>query len=62
MGDFSTGIGHNGVCGVHELTKAEFVKESVGLFSVSVKDGRFLSLEEFFVSLDLVRVRWQRSG
>ena len=46
------------MCGIHELVKAEFVKESVGLFSVSIKDGRVLSLEEFFVSLDWVRLRW----
>ena len=55
VGDFSWWIGHDGVCGVHELIEAEFVEESVSLFSVSVEDGRFLSLEEFFISLDRVR-------
>ena len=58
VGDFSMGVGHNGMHGVHELVKAEFVKEFVGLFSVSVEDGRFLSLEEFFISLDWVRLWW----
>ena len=58
MGDFLARIGHDGVRGVHELVEAEFVKEFVGLFSVSVKDGWFLSLEEFFISLDRVRLRW----
>ena len=62
MGDFSMGIGHDGVRGVYELVEAEFMEKFVGLFSVSVEDGRFLSLEEFLVSLDLIRVRWQRSG
>ena len=58
MGDFSMRVGHEGVCGVHELIQTEFIEEPVGLFSVSIEDGRFLSLEEFFVSLDRVRLWW----
>jgi hypothetical protein len=50
MGDFSSWVGHNGVRGIHELIKAEFVEKSVGLFLVSVEDGRFLPLEDFIVS------------
>ena len=45
------------MCGIHELVKAEFMEKSVSLFSVSIKDGRFLFLEEFFISLDRVRLR-----
>jgi hypothetical protein len=40
--------------GVDKLIKMEFVEELVGLFLVSVKDGRFFSLESVFVSLDQV--------
>ena len=61
MGNLLSWIGHNGVHGVHELIEAEFVEKSVGLFSVSVKDGRFFSLEGFFISLDRIQEWWQRS-
>ena len=50
MGNLLSWVGHDGVCGVHELVKAEFVEESVSLFSVSIEDGQFFSLEGFFVS------------
>ena len=36
--------------GVYELIQTEFMEEPVGLFSVSVKDGWFFSLEGFIVS------------
>ena len=58
MSDFLSWVGHNGMCGIYELIQAEFMEESVGLFSVSVEDGRFSSLESAFISLDRVRLWW----
>ena len=42
---------HDQVHGVHELIETEFMEESVGLLSVSVKDRGFLSLEGFLLQL-----------
>ena len=58
MGDFLSWICHDGVCGIYELVETEFVEEPVGLFLVSVEDGRFFSLEGFVVSLDRIRLWW----
>ena len=45
VGDLLPRIRHDWVCGVHELIEAEFVKETIGLLSVSVKDKGFFPLE-----------------
>ena len=45
MGDLLPRIRHDRVRGVHELVEAEFVKEMIGLLSVSVKDKGFFPLE-----------------
>ena len=62
MGDFLPRILHDRVCGVHELVESEFVNESIGLLSVSIKDGWFFPLEGFVVPSQWVWVlqgsRW----
>jgi hypothetical protein len=45
--------------GVHELVKMKFVEEMVGFLSVSVKNGRFLSLEWFFIYSSRIRISWK---
>ena len=59
VGDFLPRFHHNWLGGVHKLVKVEFVEESVGLLSVSVKNRGFSSLEGFFVSSNWVRVLWE---
>ena len=68
MGDLLPWIHHDQVCGVYELVKTEFVKEVIGLLSVSVEDGGFFPLEWFFIYSDGIwalqesrgRSRWWR--
>ena len=52
-------IHHDRVCGVHELVKTKFVKELVGLMSISVEDKGFFPLEWFFVSSSHAWVLWE---
>jgi hypothetical protein len=47
------------MCGVHELVEMQFVEEVVCLLSVSIEDGRFLSLEWFFIYSNRIRVPWE---
>ena len=61
MGDFLSRVCHDRVRVVDELIEAKFVEEPVSLFSVSVKDGWFFSLEGVFVSLDQVQWWWKGS-
>ena len=54
MGDLLPRVLHDRVRGVHKLIETEFVKESVGLLSVSIEDGQFFSLEGFFIPSNLL--------
>jgi hypothetical protein len=59
MGNFLPQVLHDGVCGIHELIKVEFVEELIGLLSVSVKGGGFFSLKGFVISSNRVWVPWE---
>ena len=59
--DLLSSVCHNWVCGVDKLIQAEFVEKFIGLSSVSVKDGRFFSLEGVFISQDRIWL-WRRYG
>ena len=52
----NTWVLHNRVCGIHKLVESEFVKESVGLLSVSIKNGWFFSLKGFIAPYHRVQV------
>ena len=45
VGDLLPWIYHDQVRGVHELIEAEFVKETISLLSVSIKDKGFFPLK-----------------
>ena len=59
VGDLLPWVCHDGVHGIHKLIKSKFMKEPVGLLSVSVEDGGFFSLKGFFIPSSQVCGIWE---